>query len=73
MRFLDLFTRVKSMDAGRTKQMMDEQPLGSYTALDVREPEEYEQGHIPGALLIPLSQLSARMGEIDRRKPVVAY
>jgi rhodanese-related sulfurtransferase len=73
MRFTDLFTQVKSIQASQTKQMMDEKPSGSYTLLDVREPEEYEQGHIPGSVLIPLSQLPARMQEIDPNKPLVAY
>ncbi len=73
MRFTDLFTQVKSIQTSQAKQMMDEQPSGSYTLLDVREPAEYEQGHIPGSVLIPLSHLPARMQEIDPDKPLVAY
>jgi hydroxyacylglutathione hydrolase len=38
--------------------------------VDVREPWEYHQGHVPGALLIPLGQLSSRLGELDPGKPV---
>ncbi len=38
--------------------------------VDVREPWEYQQGHIPGALLIPLGQLSTRLNELDPQKPV---
>lgn len=38
--------------------------------LDVREPWEYAQGHIPGALLIPLGQLAVRLGELDPTRPV---
>ena len=42
--------------------------------IDVREPQEFTDalGHIRGARLLPLSELSARMGEIDRGRPVVA-
>lgn len=42
--------------------------------IDVREPVEFTDllGHIPGARLMPLSQLLARVGEIDRSRPVVA-
>lgn len=42
--------------------------------LDVREPQEFSDalGHIPGAQLLPLKELSARMGELDRERPVVA-
>ncbi|GHF63283.1 rhodanese-related sulfurtransferase [Deinococcus metalli] len=35
------------------------------TLYDVRERDEYEQGHIPGAINLPLSELPARMGEIQ--------
>jgi len=38
--------------------------------VDVREPWEYQQGHVPGALLMPLGQLSTRLGELDLEKPV---
>lgn len=39
--------------------------------LDVREPFEYRQGHIPGARLIPLGQLPARLKEIPQDKEIV--
>ena len=38
--------------------------------LDVREPWEYRQGHVPDAVLIPLGELSARVGELDTERPV---
>jgi glyoxylase-like metal-dependent hydrolase (beta-lactamase superfamily II)/rhodanese-related sulfurtransferase len=38
--------------------------------VDVREPWEYHQGHVPGALLMPLGQLSVRLGELNPEKPV---
>jgi len=38
--------------------------------VDVREPWEYQQGHIPGAILMPLGQLSSRLNELDLEKPV---
>jgi glyoxylase-like metal-dependent hydrolase (beta-lactamase superfamily II)/rhodanese-related sulfurtransferase len=41
--------------------------------IDVREPQEFSDalGHLPGARLLPLSQLAARSAEIDRQRPVV--
>ena len=39
--------------------------------LDVREDEEWDAGRIEGARHIPLGQLSARLGELDRDRPVV--
>jgi rhodanese-related sulfurtransferase len=38
--------------------------------IDVREPKEFRTGHLPGAVNIPMGQLPARMGEIDRNRPV---
>jgi sulfur-carrier protein adenylyltransferase/sulfurtransferase len=41
--------------------------------LDVREPQEYERGCLPGARLVPLGELARRLGEIGRDRPVVVY
>jgi rhodanese-related sulfurtransferase len=38
--------------------------------VDVRERAEYAAGHVPGARLIPMGQLPARLGELDRTRPV---
>lgn len=39
--------------------------------IDVRTPEEYKQGHIPGAVLIPLNELENRQSEIPKDKKVL--
>lgn len=44
-----------------------------HVALDVRLEEEFDEGHIPGALHIPLSQLRKRLDEIDKGARYVAY
>jgi len=43
--------------------------------LDIREDKEYQGGHIPEAIHIPLSQLSGRVSELGKYKdnPVIAY
>jgi len=38
--------------------------------LDVREPFEWEEGHVPGALHIPMGEVATRLGEIPRERPV---
>jgi len=45
----------------------------SALVLDVREPDEFAQGHLQGARHVPLSQLSARVKELEkfRDKPVL--
>jgi rhodanese-related sulfurtransferase len=39
--------------------------------LDVREPGEWQQGHIPGSTLIPLGQLESRVSELPQDKEIV--
>ena len=41
--------------------------------LDVREPEEFAQAHLPGATLLPLGSLDEGAGAIPRHHPVVVY
>jgi rhodanese-related sulfurtransferase len=38
--------------------------------VDVREPYEYEAGHVPGARLVPLSEIQGRLAEIPKGRPV---
>jgi len=52
---------------------MADHPLDAFTVLDVRQPTEYESGHIPGAKLIPLPDLTDRIAEIDPHKPAIVY
>ena len=39
--------------------------------LDVREPQEYAHGHVPGALNLPQAELASRMNEVPRDRPVL--
>ena len=43
---------------------------GTHTLLDVREQEEWDDAHISGSMLIPLSQLGERITEIPNDRPV---
>lgn len=43
---------------------------GGAQVVDVREPDEYESGHVAGAVLIPMAQVVARSGELTRDGPV---
>ncbi len=73
MRWKQFLTPVKSMDADQAREFMADKPLQDLTILDVRQPGEYEKGHIPGAKLIPLPDLSERLEEIDPAKETVVY
>ena len=55
------------------EELLAQAERGEVQVLDVRPREEYEAGHIPGALSIPLDELRARLGELPAGQEVVAY
>lgn len=73
MRWKQFFTPVKSINADQARKIIEEMGQGSYNLLDVRQPAEYEAGHLPGAKLIPLPQLTDRLQGIDPEKPTIVY
>lgn len=46
---------------------------GNVTVIDVRPRLEYEAGHLPGAISMPLDELPRRLGEIESDRTIVAY
>lgn len=69
----NLFRKAPRIEPGELRDLLDRTGEGGVVLLDVREPAEYTQGHIPGAKHIPLSRLADRLGELDPRRPVVTY
>ena len=55
------------------RELLERARRGLVVVLDVRPPEEYAAGHVPGAVNIPIEQLPRRMRELPRSKQVVAY
>jgi rhodanese-related sulfurtransferase/DNA-binding transcriptional ArsR family regulator len=55
------------------EQLLSQVRGGEVVVLDVRPPEEYRAGHIPGALSVPLEELEQRLSRLPRRRQVVAY
>ncbi|MDQ7051880.1 MAG: molybdopterin-synthase adenylyltransferase MoeB [candidate division KSB1 bacterium] len=55
------------------KELAEKWRSQDITILDVREPLEWDIGHIDGAVQIPLRELSARLGELEREREIVAY
>jgi rhodanese-related sulfurtransferase len=55
--------------------LADWRRLGSdrQVAVDVREPHEFDAGHVAGAVNLPLSQLRGRYGELPRDRPLAVY
>ncbi|HID98335.1 MAG TPA: rhodanese-like domain-containing protein [Thermodesulfobacteriaceae bacterium] len=73
MKLKQFLKPVRNMSSDQARKFMAQHSPGEYTLLDVRQEKEYERGHIPGAKLIPLSRLPARLDELDPEKPVIAY
>jgi rhodanese-related sulfurtransferase len=55
------------------EQLLTKVRDGAVTVLDVRPPEEFHAGHLPGALSIPLKELERRLSELPRNREIVAY
>jgi len=62
-----LLAGVKSISAGEYMQMRD----SAHTLVDVRSLGEWDSGHAPKALHIPLGDIARRKNEIPQDKPVV--
>jgi rhodanese-related sulfurtransferase len=62
-----------ALEAVDNNELLRRVRSGEVTVLDVRPREEYAAGHIPGALSIPLTELSRRLRELPKRREIVAY
>jgi rhodanese-related sulfurtransferase len=60
---------------GDHPQVDVEAALGATPSIivDVRTPQEFAAGHIPGAVNVPVDDLRPRLGELPRGREVVAY
>ena len=68
-----LFREIPTWTVDEVRTYLKQHEPEEYTLLDVRQPEEYAEGHLPGSRLIPVGELHQRMDEIDRTKPVIVY
>jgi hydroxyacylglutathione hydrolase len=56
-----------------SKQLHDVLGRENIQVIDVRAPDEWSRGHLPGAIHIPLAALPERVGELDASKPIVLH
>ena len=61
---------LRSYRSATFAELADELPAGELTVLDVRRRDEWEAGHLDGALHIPLDQLEDRIDEVPGDQPV---
>ncbi|MDH3981129.1 MAG: metalloregulator ArsR/SmtB family transcription factor [Gammaproteobacteria bacterium] len=55
------------------KELLKRARNGLVTVLDVRPPEEYAAGHVPGAVNIPLAELEHYLDKLNSKQEIVAY
>lgn len=73
MKWNAMLSQVQPMTEPEAKSFMDANPTGSYQLVDVRQPGEYEEYHLPGATLVPLNILTEGGGDLDPEKPTIVY
>jgi rhodanese-related sulfurtransferase/DNA-binding transcriptional ArsR family regulator len=61
------------LEAVPAREVLERAKKGLVVVLDVRPPEEFSAGHLPGAVNIPIHELDKRLKELPKRKEVIAY
>jgi rhodanese-related sulfurtransferase len=56
----------RNISSDEAKKLIDNKGV---VVLDVRTPEEYQDGHIPNALLVPLQELEYKLNDLDKNEP----
>jgi phage shock protein E len=62
--------RAGPVSGGEARRLVTEEHA---TLLDVRTPGEFAEGHVDGAINVPLQALPAGAASVDRDRPVVVY
>lgn len=70
MLFIEDRDALEPMTLVELRMLMRERQV---TILDVRPREEYQAGHIPGAISMPVAALRRQMGDLPRRREIIAY
>ena len=68
----DGYENVSVVHAHKHWSQGDKSPI-PFVMLDVRTPEEFYEGHVPGATLIPVQELEQRLSEVPRDRQVYVY
>lgn len=73
-RLIDAYLTVKDgLEPLPANELLERARDGLVTVIDVRPPEEFAAGHVPGALNIPLSELERHLADLPTDREVVAY
>ena len=67
------FSQRDALEAVSRTELKQRLQKGLITVLDVRPPQEFQQGHVPGARNVPIGQLKRWLSRLDRDAEIVAY
>jgi rhodanese-related sulfurtransferase/DNA-binding transcriptional ArsR family regulator len=62
-----------SLEAVSRQSLLKQMRVGKVTVLDMRPPDEFALGHLPGAVNMSLRELETRLAEFDPAQEIVAY
>lgn len=67
------FDERDSLEAVSREELLERSHAGTVTIVDVRPPDEFALGHLPGAVNVPLRELAMRLAEFSPGQEIVAY
>ena len=63
----------RALEAVPADELLARAKKGLVTVLDVRPPEEYDAGHVRGAVNVPMSRLEGYLAKLPKKLEIVAY
>ncbi|MDA8084637.1 MAG: rhodanese-like domain-containing protein [Nitrospiraceae bacterium] len=73
MGIFDLFRKAPCISTDEVRAYIRDKAPSEYCLVDVRQPSEYQHGHLPGARLIPLGQLRQNISGISPDRTIIVY
>lgn len=73
MKWKNVIPEVRSINSDEAKAFIHTCATESYQLVDVRQPQEYNREHLPGAILAPLNELMAGTVDLKKEIPVLVY
>jgi len=64
------FSQISRVDVETVKSALESEQA---VVVDVRDKVYYDEGHIPGAVSIPLGEIESRLGELDQSDWIITY
>ncbi len=64
---------ITALDSEKLRRYVEDHSEKDYLLVDVRQPTEYREGHIPGAVLLPLMELETKLFDLPADRDLVFY